>query len=78
MIFWRSVETADDIEHAGFFFYDNLIQFLRHIITMSEDSVKCIRNFPAYCKFFFFPIDIHVAMTIYTNLELFMNWNTEL
>ena len=44
-------ETADDIEHAGFF-YGKLIQFLRHIITMSEDQVKCIRNSPAYCDFF--------------------------
>ena len=51
IIFWRSVETADDIEHVGFF-DDKLIQFLRYIITMSEDQVKCIRNSPAYCEFF--------------------------
>ena len=42
MVFWRSVEAADDVQHAEF--CGKLVQFLRHIAIMSEDQVKCIRN----------------------------------
>ena len=49
-----------------------LVQLLRHIATMSEDQVKCIR----ICRVF--PIGLQVAMTTCTSPESLTNWNTEL
>ena len=47
-------------------FCGKLVQFLRHIATMSEDQVKCIRNSRVCCEFSDW---VQVAMTACTNPE---------
>ena len=51
-------------------FCGKLVQFLRHIATMSEDQAKCICNSRVCCEF------VQVAMTSCTNPELLTKWNT--